>query len=334
MHFRYALNHNRYFFLRGFFDILKVLVAAPPTLSIMQMRRFVLCGVVLSFALSSMAATVTHSSVPHRRTRLHRAHSRVTTAHERTTEHLRAERKARLRRAGMEADARAHSVRYRRRVHSVRYAVRAASSPGRVATGFTRIHFVPPLRGSRASLLRQNERDTAEGLSRIQDQAELLDMEAAGKLVPIPVSAALQVNASLPPDRRYCRPWTARFLAALARSHYARFHRPIEIDSAVRTVSFQRRLLRINGNAAPAEGDLASPHLSGAAIDIGKKGMRFSEISWMRGWLLPIQTADKIDVEEEFRQACFHIDVYRGYVAAPAGIHRDSSASLIAADVN
>lgn len=196
-----------------------------------------------------------------------------------------------------------------------------------------RIHFVPPLRGSRASLLRQNRRDAAEGLTRIQNQAQLLDLEASHRLVPIPVSQYLRVNPNLPRDRRYCRPWTARFLAALARSHYARFHRPLQVNSAVRTVSFQRRLERVNGNAAPYRGDLASPHLTGAAIDIGKRDMSFSELSWMRGWLLPLQTAGKIDVEEEFEQACFHIDVYRAYDPDRETPRRRSSAALIAAGV-
>jgi hypothetical protein len=284
------------------------------------MRRFVLLAMVLCLALPAMAATVAHS-LSHRRARhypVHRAHARMGTAHERSI--------------GSEGQhgPRLRAVRAGRRVSSRHRAV--AGSRYRAASRLQRIGFVPPLRGSRASLLRQNQRDDAEGLGRIQDEAQLLDLEAAGKLVPIPVSAALRVNPGLPQDRRYCRPWTARFLAALARSHYARFHRPIEIDSAVRTVSVQRQLRRINGNAAPAGGDIASPHLSGAAIDIGKKRMRFSEISWMRGWLLPLQTGDKIDVEEEFRQACFHIDVYRSYDRAPAASH--PAASLIAAGVN
>jgi hypothetical protein len=34
----------------------------------------------------------------------------------------------------------------------------------------------------------------------------------------------------------------------------------------------------------------------------------------MRSWLLPVQKAGKIDVEEEFQQACFHITVYKSYV--------------------
>ena len=33
----------------------------------------------------------------------------------------------------------------------------------------------------------------------------------------------------------------------------------------------------------------------------------------MRAYLLPLEAAGKIDVEEEFYQACFHITVYRDY---------------------
>jgi hypothetical protein len=33
----------------------------------------------------------------------------------------------------------------------------------------------------------------------------------------------------------------------------------------------------------------------------------------MRGYLLTLQNAGKIDVEEEFREACFHITVYKSY---------------------
>ena len=33
----------------------------------------------------------------------------------------------------------------------------------------------------------------------------------------------------------------------------------------------------------------------------------------MRAYLLPLEVAGKIDVEEEFEQACFHITVYKDY---------------------
>jgi hypothetical protein len=84
----------------------------------------------------------------------------------------------------------------------------------------------------------------------------------------------------------------------------------------VRTVEYQKHLMRTNGNAAPAVGDVASPHLTGATIDIAKSGLRRSEIYWMRDRLNSLQAEGKIDVEEEFRQSCFHITVYKSYIGA------------------
>jgi hypothetical protein len=171
-----------------------------------------------------------------------------------------------------------------------------------------------PLRGSLASLERQNDRLDAEGLERIEDEADLSARIADKLLVPLPASIALTVNPDLEENHRYCRPWTAKFLADLARAHEAAFHRSIEVSSAVRTVEYQKRLMETNGNAAPAEGDLVSPHLTGATIDIAKKGLSRDEIAWMRRRLADLQTAGKIDVEEEFKQSCFHITVYKSYV--------------------
>ncbi|MGO8760332.1 MAG: DUF5715 family protein [Terracidiphilus sp.] len=174
-----------------------------------------------------------------------------------------------------------------------------------------------PLKGSLASLERQNERVDADGLERIEDEADLAARIANKLLVPVPASKALTVNPDLEENHRYCRPWTAKFLADLARAYEAAFHRPLEVSSAVRTVEYQKRLMETNGNAAAAEGDIVSPHLTGATVDIAKSGMNRQEIAWMRRRLASLQAAGKIDVEEEFRQACFHITVYKSY--APAG---------------
>jgi hypothetical protein len=191
------------------------------------------------------------------------------------------------------------------------------------------LYMPPPMRGSLASLQRQNRRDEAEGLKRIQNNAQLNQMRREGKLVPLPVGDNLRANPTLPSDRRCTRPWTARFLANLAHAHYVRFRRSLQVNSAVRTVQFQRRLVRVNGNAAPATGKIASPHEMGATIDIGKRGMSLSEIAWMRAYLLPLEEEGKLDVEEEFYQACFHITVYKAY--APTVEHtRHSSAALLA----
>ena len=179
----------------------------------------------------------------------------------------------------------------------------------------------PPLRGSFTSLERQNQKLSAEGLERIEDEDDLADRIARKALVPLPASAALTVNAGLPEHHRYCRPWTARFLADFARAHAAQFHRPIEVSSAVRTVAYQKRLMETNGNAAAAEGDIVSPHLTGATIDIAKDSLSRQEMVWMRAKLLALERTGKIDVEEEFQQACFHITVYKTY-APPRPVRR------------
>lgn len=175
----------------------------------------------------------------------------------------------------------------------------------------------PPLRGSAEILAHQNSQLEEEGLERIVDDADLDNRIAQHLLVPLPASVALVVNPDLPEDRRYCRSWTAQFLKDLAGSHSAMFHKPITISSAVRTIEYQKRLMRTNHNAAPAEGDIVSPHVMGATIDIAKSGLTRQEISWLRDELRAQVAAGKIDVEEEFRQACFHITVYRSYANPP-----------------
>jgi hypothetical protein len=179
------------------------------------------------------------------------------------------------------------------------------------------------LRGTHDSLVRQNERVELESLQRIEDDIDLQNRIASGSLVRVPEASGLIVNPGLPEDRRYCRPWTAEFLADLSHAHEAQFHKPLIVSSAVRTVEFQKHLMRVNHNAADAEGEIVSPHLTGATIDIAKSGLSRREMQWMRDHLFAYQTAGVIDVEEEFRQRCFHITVYKNYspASSPAGPH-------------
>jgi hypothetical protein len=171
-----------------------------------------------------------------------------------------------------------------------------------------------PLYGSHEVLLHQNQMANHDGLDRVRDDADLLDLRRDKKLVALPTNETLRVDDRLPANRRFSRPWTADFLAVLAHDYYASFHEPLQVNSAVRTVEFQQRLLHTNGNAAPSTGDTASPHLTGQAIDIAKRGLTVTEIAWMRTYLAPLIDQGKIDVEEEFQQSCFHISVYRNYL--------------------
>jgi hypothetical protein len=188
----------------------------------------------------------------------------------------------------------------------------------------------PPLRGSREVLVHQNQMANAAGLERIENDEDLDRLRFAHQLVEVAGTPALHVNPELPENRRLARPWTAKFASDIARAYYARFGQPLELNSAVRTISYQLRLQRVNGNAAAIEGETASPHLTGQAIDFGKRGMTMAQIAWMRMYLTPLMQSGMIDVEEEFQQACFHISVYRAYAgtrpADVAQVHRAAAA--------
>lgn len=171
----------------------------------------------------------------------------------------------------------------------------------------------PELRGSRDSLLKQNSEIDQAGLVRIEDDARLLELEQRGVLVPIPVSEYLLVNPSLKENRRYARPWTVQFVDDMAREFYQDFGKPLQVTSAVRTVSQQRHLTRFNGNAAPAEGEVASSHIAGTTVDIAKRGLSRKQHKWVVDYLARMKEQDIIEPEEERRQACFHVMVSQRY---------------------
>ncbi len=199
-------------------------------------------------------------------------------------------------------------------------AVQPMVLPGLYRDG--RLMVPAPLRGTREILVHQNTMADDEGLERIRNESDLNRLRAAHELVNLQESVSLRVNPELGANRRCARVWSVRFAEDMARAFYARFHEPLQVNSAVRTVAFQVRLRRVNGNAAATGGDGASPHLTGQALDFGKRGMSVEEIAWMRLYLLPLMQAGKVDVEEEFQQACFHISVYRSYLQNPPTRHK------------
>src|SRR4051812_48035789 len=184
--------------------------------------------------------------------------------------------------------------------------------------------FIPwsPVKGSRESLLRQNEK--TDDLERIQDDDQLAELTQNGSLIELPSTSSVAVAGNLPEDRRYCRPWTRTFVEDFSRDFYDEFRQPITVTSAVRTVAVQKKLRRRNHNAADIDGELASPHLTGATIDVGKRGMTKAQLKWCREYLLEQQNRGSIDVAEEFRQRVFHITVYRDYDLSKV---RDASAA-------
>ena len=178
---------------------------------------------------------------------------------------------------------------------------------------FRRAHWNPVFRPSRDSLLRQNAEIDRMDLPRIQNQAELDRLVATGDLVALPEGETLRIDPRLDPDRRYCRPWTRDFLVDLSNAYYERFRTQIQVNSAVRTVQVQKKLMRHNRNAAPYEGDTASSHLAGITVDIQRRGMTREQISWMQTYLMPLKEQGLIEPEEERRQWVFHVAVSGNY---------------------
>lgn len=163
------------------------------------------------------------------------------------------------------------------------------------------------------SQLRQNEEINRLQLPRIKNDQELKELIQSGELVPLPIGKHLTVDNRLPINRRYCRPWTAKFLTDLSDAFYEEFHTPIMVDSAVRTVEFQKKLRRWNGNAAPPDGETASSHLAGLTVDLARKRMTKAQAEFVEQWLAPLYAMKLVEVEEEYRQFCFHIMVSGNY---------------------
>ncbi len=175
--------------------------------------------------------------------------------------------------------------------------------------------FVP----SHQNLLDQNAAADALGLERIKDDKALKALEADADLVPITSNKYVRISPKLEAKRRYCRPWVDAFLQELGRQYYEEFgQESIQVNSAVRTVKTQIRLLHINRNAAPAHGDSASVHLTGMAVDLQRRGLTREQVRFIQQKLLYLSKLDMVVVEEEIHNGgCFHIVVTGEYPYPP-----------------
>ncbi len=171
----------------------------------------------------------------------------------------------------------------------------------------------PLFRPSHDSLIRQNQEIDRIELPRIQDDAQLEELKASHALVPIETSESLRIEPSLDPSRRYCRPWTRDFVEDLSEVYYREFHEQIQVNSAVRTVTVQRKLRRRNRNAAPAEGETASSHLAGVTVDLQRRGMTKEQIRFVERYLFYLNQLRLVEPEEERRHLCFHVMVSDRY---------------------
>jgi len=173
----------------------------------------------------------------------------------------------------------------------------------------------PLFAGSHSMLVRQNQQLDLLELPRIANEEQLLRLEEAGALVPVPTTSSLVVASNLLENRRYARPWTRDFLNDLGEAYHREFGQPIVATSLVRTADQQKKLRRRNRNAAPQEGETASTHLTGVTVDLLKRGMTQRQHNWLENYFLPLKEAGLIEPIEERRQPVFHIVVFDTYAA-------------------
>jgi hypothetical protein len=174
---------------------------------------------------------------------------------------------------------------------------------------FRWLRWNPMFRPSHESLLIQNAEIDRLDLPRIQNDTELEALKGDGSLLEIRAGETLRFDPRLDPSRRYCRPWTRDFVEDLSQAYYNRFHEQIQVNSAVRTVKIQKKLRRVNRNAAPADGDTASSHLAGVTVDLQRRGLSKPQITWMEHYLFYMKALGLVEPEEERRHWCFHIMV-------------------------
>lgn len=169
------------------------------------------------------------------------------------------------------------------------------------------------LRANSQSQIRQNQRADADRLSRMADDSMVARWARLKLLVPVPSKTSNYYVHNLAKQRRYLRPWAKLFLDRLSKQYRTRFGKQMRVTSLLRTVSYQNSLRRRNANAAPSTGPKASSHLTGACLDISKKGMTRAQQSWARNVLLSLHNKGYLYAVEEFYQPVFHVMVHRKY---------------------
>lgn len=170
--------------------------------------------------------------------------------------------------------------------------------------------YKPKVLSNTGSMVRQNQEIDHLKLPRIVNNEQLHQLIGQGELVRIQENETT-VLIPVSEDRKYARPWVRDFIRDMAAGFFSNFNKPLVIDSAVRTVEQQAKLIKINKYAAPPYGDLPSSHLAGTTIDIAKRRYSAKERKWIVNYLKSMKDKGLVEaVEEPF---CFHVLVYEVY---------------------
>ncbi|HEX9106184.1 MAG TPA: DUF5715 family protein, partial [Longimicrobiales bacterium] len=184
----------------------------------------------------------------------------------------------------------------------------------------------PELKGSPDKLAEQNRVADDYDLTRMDGPAVIKRLVKSGYLVSIPrggrgyyIDRKLGKGYARRDVLWYARPWVRKFLQREGARYADRFGGArFKVSSLVRTEGYQELLKQRNVNAARGDDDdTRSPHLTGAAVDISKKGMSARQLAWMREHLVALQERGWIIGTEEMATSAFHVFVQPSFGQEP-----------------
>lgn len=179
--------------------------------------------------------------------------------------------------------------------------------------GYFHQTFAENLRRTKYSLIEQNHQADKEQLPRLTE-ADLALFKENGWLVKLPNDGVyVVVDQRLSEKYQWSTMPAHQFLLDSGEKFMLSIGMSVFVTSAIRTFESQNHLRKSNANAASAEGPERSSHLTGATIDIAKRGMNKKQLAWVRSYLSSLMKRGLIHVTEEFHQAVFHIMVYKEY---------------------
>lgn len=150
------------------------------------------------------------------------------------------------------------------------------------------------LRGSRASMERQNRIARELDFSFLRTTREVNRFASAGRLVPVWGNEDFQVIADWP----YARPVVRDFVTLLGADYRAGCGEPLVVTSLTRPLRAQP------SNASPL-----SVHPAGMAVDL-RVSARASCVRWLERELMSLEEAGLVDATREYHPPHFHVAVF------------------------
>lgn len=154
------------------------------------------------------------------------------------------------------------------------------------------------LRGSPASMARQNDVAKANDYSFVRTAGQLEDFERKGLLVGIEGNGDYAVAEFV--SHPVGRPELQTFIERLAAQYHAATGEKLVVTSVTRPV-----------NEQPGNSHALSVHPTGMAVDL-RVSRRAASRQWLEGTLLSLEEQGLLDVTREFRPPHYHVAVFPG----------------------